>query len=58
MKNMSLIIGLMVLCLLLTMVTLVAPVMHAAVFSYLSLSVCIVLGVICVAGIFSYMLHR
>ena len=58
MKALRLISALLFVCVLLTLVTLVAPVMHSATLSYLSFSVAALLGVLCIAALFTCLSRR
>ena len=53
MKALRLISALLFVCVLLTLVTLLAPAMHSAALSYLSFSVAALVGVLCIIALFS-----
>lgn len=58
MKALRLISALLFVCVLLTFVTLVAPVMHSVTLSYLSFSVAALVGVLCIIALVSRLVSR
>lgn len=58
MKALRLIYALLFVCVLLTLVTLVAPVMHTFALPYLSFSVAALVGVLCIVALVSHLVRR
>ncbi|MBQ3724270.1 MAG: hypothetical protein II904_02000 [Oscillospiraceae bacterium] len=58
MKAVRTIVPLLLVCVLLTLVTLLAPAMHSAALSYLSFSFASLVGIVCILALAYTILHR
>ncbi len=58
MKAVRTIVPLLLVCVLLTLVTLLAPAIHSAALSYLSFSFASLVGIVCILALAFTLLHR